>query len=163
MIPPRIMLHPYLAMTSRVAAFIVCTFLAAGLRAEAPLMLVTEAELQASLAAPEPLFPRFTPEPGAPRILVETPKLGATVSAPIALRLRFEPAKDTSIRPETFKVKYGSLRIDITSRITGATEVTPKGLEISQASLPKGRHTLFFAIEDAVGRVNERQLQFEIL
>ena len=131
--------------------------------ASEPLVLVTEAELQASLAAPEPLFPRFTPEPGAPRILVDTPKLGATLNAPIALRLRFEPAAGTAIRPETFKVKYGSLRIDITSRITGSTEVTPQGLEISQASLPKGRHTLFFAIEDGIGRSNERQLQFEIL
>jgi len=146
-----------------VAAGLVGVLTATSLRASEPLMLVTEAELQASLAAPEPLFPRFTPEPGAPRILVETPKLGAAVNAPIALRLRFEPAKNTAIRPETFKVKYGSLRIDITSRITGATEVTPSGLEISQASLPKGRHTLFFAIEDAVGRANERQLRFEIL
>lgn len=151
------------ALQSVIVASLLYILSAAGSRADEPLLLVTEAELQASLAAPEPLFPRFTPEPGAPRILVETPKLGATMSAPIALRLRFEPAKDTSIRPETFKVKYGSLRIDITARITGATEVTPKGLEISQASLPKGRHTLFFAIEDAVGRVNERQLQFEIL
>lgn len=146
-----------------IAAGVLSTLFALAARADEPLMLVTEAELQASLAAPEPLFPRFTPEPGAPRILIETPKLNASMRAPIALRLRFEPDKDTAIRPETFKVKYGSLRIDITSRITGATEVTPTGLEISQASLPKGRHTLFFAIEDAVGRTNERQVQFEIL
>lgn len=138
-------------------------FVPVGLQAEQPLLLVTEAELAASLAAPEPLFPRFTPEPGAPRILVETPRLNAAISAPIALRLRFEASRNTKIRPETFKVKYGSLRIDITERITGATEVSPSGLEISRASLPKGRHTLVFSIEDALGRLNERPLQFEIL
>jgi len=131
--------------------------------AEQPLVLVPEEELQASMAAPEPLFPRFTPEPNAPRILVDTPKLNASLASPIALKLRFEPAKGTSIRPETFKVKYGSLRIDITSRITGSTEVTPTGLEIPQAALPKGRHTLVIAIEGAVGRFNERQLQFVVL
>ena len=49
--------------------------LARTLPATEPLLLVTEEELQASMAAPEPLYPRFTPEPGAPRILVETPKL----------------------------------------------------------------------------------------
>ncbi|MFM7433265.1 MAG: hypothetical protein ACKO3O_07195 [Gammaproteobacteria bacterium] len=139
-------------------------FVAAGLAlANEPLVLVTEAELQASMAAPEPLFPRFTPEPGAPKILVDTPKINAALASPIALKLRFEPAPGTSIRPETFKVKYGSLRIDITARITGSTDVTPLGLEISQATLPKGKHTMVIAIEDAVGRLNERQLQFVVL
>jgi hypothetical protein len=133
------------------------------LPAAEPIQLVTEEELQASMAAPEPLLPRFTPEPGAPRILVETPKLNAALPSPIAMRFRFQAADGTSIRPETFKVRYGSLRIDITARITGSTEVTEEGLEISQAALPKGKHKIILAVEDAVGRVNERQLQFEII
>jgi hypothetical protein len=131
--------------------------------AEEPLLLVTEAEMQASLAAPEPLFPRFTPEPGAPRILVDAPKLNTSVSSPTTLKLRFEPESGTSIRPETFKVRYGSLRIDITTRITGSTTVTEQGLAVDKAALPRGRHTLIIAIEDGVGRLSERQLQFEIL
>jgi hypothetical protein len=124
------------------------------LPAAEPIQLVTEEELQASMAAPEP---------GAPRILVETPKLNASLPSPIAMRFRFQAADGTSIRPETFKVRYGSLRIDITARITGATEVTEEGLEISQAALPKGKHKIILAVEDAVGRINERQLQFEII
>lgn len=131
--------------------------------AEEPLLLVTEEELKASMAAPEPLFPRFAPEPGAPRILVDTPKINSALQSPIALKLRFEPLEGTAIRPETFKVKYGSLRIDITARITGTTEVTSQGLEISRAALPKGKHMLVIAIEDAEGRASERQLQFEII
>ena len=119
--------------------------------AQEPLLLVTEAEMQASLAAPEPLFPRFTPEPGAPRILVDSPKINTSVASP------------TTIRPETFKVKYGSLRIDITTRITSSSAVTEQGFEVQKAALPKGRHTLVIAIEDGVGRLSERQLQFEIL
>jgi hypothetical protein len=133
------------------------------LSATEPLLLVTEEELQASMAAPEPLYPRFTPEPGAPRILVETPKLNAALPSPIAMKLRFQAADGTSIRPETFKVRYGSLRIDITARITGSTAVTAEGLEISQAALPKGKHKIVIAVEDAVGRLNERHLQFEII
>ncbi|MFM8517120.1 MAG: hypothetical protein ACKODA_04455, partial [Nevskiaceae bacterium] len=74
--------------------------------AQEPLLLVTEAEMQASLAAPEPLFPRFTPEPGAPRILVDAPKVNTSVTSPTTLKLRFEPESGTTIRPETFKVKY---------------------------------------------------------
>lgn len=134
-----------------------------GLPADEPLLLVTEEELQASMAAPEPLFPRFTPEPGAPRILVEAPKLNSSLPSPIAMKLKFQAADGTSIRPETFKVRYGSLRIDITARITGSTTVTTEGLEISQAALPKGKHKIIIAVEDAVGRLNERQLQFEII
>ena len=137
--------------------------LARTLPATEPLLLVTEEELQASMAAPEPLYPRFTPEPGAPRILVETPKLNPALPSPIAMKLRFQAADGTSIRPETFKVRYGSLRIDITARITGSTTVTAEGLEISQAALPKGKHKIVIAVEDAVGRLNERQLQFEII
>ena len=137
--------------------------LARTLPATEPLLLVTEEALQASMAAPEPLYPRFTPEPGAPRILVETPKLNAALPSPIAMKLRFQAADGTSIRPETFKVRYGSLRIDITARITGSTTVTAEGLEISQAALPKGKHKIVIAVEDAVGRLNERQLQFEII
>jgi hypothetical protein len=79
------------------------------------------------------------------------------------MRFRFQAADGTSIRPETFKVRYGSLRIDITARITGSTEVTEEGLEISQAALPKGKHKIILAVEDGVGRINERQLQFEII
>jgi len=131
--------------------------------AQEPLLLVSEAEMQASLAAPEPLFPRFTPEPGAPRILVDSPKLNSTVASPTTLKLRFEPESGTTIRPETFKVRYGSLRIDITARITGTTTVTEQGFEVQKAALPKGRHTLIVAIEDGAGRLSERQLQFEIL
>ena len=63
---------------------------------------------------------------------------------------------------ETFKVKYGSLRIDITTRITSASAVTEQGFEVQKSALPKGRHTLIIAIEDGVGRLSERQLQFEI-
>jgi hypothetical protein len=133
------------------------------LPAAEPLLLVTEDELQASMAAPEPLFPRFAPEPDAPRILVETPKLNASLSSPITMKLKFQPAPGTTIRPETFKVRYGSLGIDITARITGSTTVTSEGLEISQAALPKGKHKLVIAVEDAAGRSNERQLQFEII
>jgi len=97
--------------------------------AQEPLLLVTEAEMQASLAAPEPLFPRFTPEPGAPRILVDSPKINTSVASPTTLKLRFEPEAGTTIRPETFKVKYGSLRIDITTRITSSSAVKEKGFE----------------------------------
>jgi hypothetical protein len=79
------------------------------------------------------------------------------------MKLKFQAADGTSIRPETFKVRYGSLRIDITARITGSTTVTTEGLEISQAALPKGKHKIIIAVEDAVGRLNERQLQFEII
>ncbi|NDE00168.1 MAG: hypothetical protein EBZ91_00080 [Gammaproteobacteria bacterium] len=154
--------RPLTALAVKLMALCIATA-ATATWAQEPLMLVTEAEMQASLAAPEPLFPRFTPEPGAPRILVDAPKLNTSVSSPTTLKLRFEPETGTTIRPETFKVRYGSLRIDITARITGSTTVTEQGFAVDKAALPKGRHTLIVAIEDGVGRLSERQLQFEIL
>jgi len=154
--------RPFLKLGLKLMALCLATVGTASF-AQEPLLLVTEAEMQASLAAPEPLFPRFTPEPGAPRILVDAPKVNTSVTSPTTLKLRFEPESGTTIRPETFKVKYGSLRIDITARITGSTAVTEQGFAVDKAALPKGRHTLVIAIEDGVGRLSERQLQFEIL
>ena len=46
---------------------------------------------------------------------------------------------------------------------TSSSAVTEQGFEVQKAALPKGRHTLIIAIEDGVGRLSERQLQFEIL
>lgn len=34
---------------------------------------------------------------------------------------------------------------------------------LSSCGLPKGKHKIILAVEDAVGRVNKRLLQFEII
>ena len=140
-------------------------FLLASLNATARAQwLVSDQEAAADRAAPEPFAMKAVPAPNAPRINLVAPALtaSATVSSPTRILVRFEPTQPATINPESFRVKYGSLKLDITNRITAASKVTAEGIDVSEARLPKGAHRLLIEIEDSLGRVGERLVQFVI-
>lgn len=125
--------------------------------------LVTPEEARASQEAPAQLMPRTAPAaPGAPRVNLLAPNLSNTVPSPTPIRVRFEAAAPATIKPETFKVRYGSFRLDITGRITEASKVTAEGIDVAEAALPKGSHRLFIEIQDSMGRVGERVVAFVV-
>ncbi len=128
----------------------------------AQVLLVTDEEAAASRAAPQPFTARAVPAPDAPRINILAPSVASTVASPTRIQVQFQPTAPALIRPETFKVLYGTFRIDITGRITAASKVTAEGIDVAQASLPKGSHKLFIEVQDSAGRVGERVLQFEV-
>jgi hypothetical protein len=119
-------------------------------------------EAQASMAANEPLSAKVSPVPGAPQIEVLHPKLDAPVASPTTIQLMFVPSASSMVRPETFKVLYGRLRIDITQRLVNAAKVTSEGINVKEASLPKGTHRLLMSVEDLQGRQGSKSLDFEI-
>jgi len=110
--------------------------------------LVSVQEMQASLAATEPLTAKTAVVPGAPQIEIVYPKLDTPVASPTAIQLMFVPAASSVVRPETFKVLYG--------------KVTAEGITVKEASLPKGTHRLLISIEDLQGRQGIKSLDFEI-
>lgn len=124
--------------------------------------LVSEDEMRASLATPEPMAARAVPVPGAPRIELQAPALPAPVTAPVNIRLAFSPQAPAQINTESFKAYYGRLRIDITQRLLAAAKVTPAGIQVDGAALPKGQHRLNLRIEDTQGRSGERTFEFEV-
>ena len=127
--------------------------------------LVTEAEVAASRAAAaqgSPLVARSSPQPDAPRIELLLPDVARTVPSPTGIRLRFEPKPPAAIRPDSFRVRYGSLGLDITSRVTGSATVTPAGIDVPEARLPKGAHRLTVEIRDSLGRIAERRIDFTV-
>lgn len=126
------------------------------------LELVSAHELQASMAAAEPLNIKSTPVPDAPRIEVLHPRLDAPVISPTPIELVFITPSSSTVRPETFKVLYGRLRIDITPRLLSAAKVTSDGIHVKEASLPKGVHRLLLSVEDLQGRQGIKSLDFEI-
>lgn len=128
----------------------------------APWVLVTEQEALAARAAPEPMASKAVPAPDSPRINLLLPNLASPVASPTRIQLKFEPTAPAKIRPESFKVRYGAFRLDITSRITAASQVTSEGIDVAEAALPKGAHRLFVEIQDSQGRTSERQLQFVV-
>jgi hypothetical protein len=124
--------------------------------------LVSVQEAQASMAASEPLSAKVSPVSGAPLIEVLYPKLDAPVTSPTPIQLMFVPTASSMVRPETFKVLYGRLRIDITQRLVNAAKVTAEGISVKEASLPKGTHRLLMSVEDLQGRQGNKSLDFEI-
>ncbi|MEY4712789.1 MAG: hypothetical protein RIS88_2239 [Pseudomonadota bacterium] len=126
------------------------------------LVLVSEEEAAQSRAAPLPLVARSPAAAGAPVIKLVAPDTAATIQSPTRIALRFEPSPQASIRPETFKVFYGALKLDITSRITGKSQVSSQGLDVSEAHLPKGSHRLVLEIQDSAGRVGSRLFSFVV-
>ena len=125
-------------------------------------LLVTELEAIASRDAPEPFRAKSLPVPDAPKINVVTPSVVSAVASPTRIQVQFQPTAPAQVRPETFKVLYGTFRIDITDRITAASKVTADGIDVAQASLPKGSHKLYLEIQDSAGRKGERPLQFVV-
>ena len=143
-------------------ALTACVALLSPLAQSAPLQLVSTEEMQASNAAPPPFVARSVPDRNAPQIELLNPKLPSTVSSPTPIEVKFQPAASSQVKPETFKVLYGSFQIDITRRILNVAKVTDSGIQVQEASLPKGKHKLLMQIEDNAGRIGSRQVEFEV-
>ena len=143
-------------------ALTTCVALLSPLAHSAPLQLVSAEEMQASNAAPPPFVARSVPDRNAPQIELLNPKLPSTVSSPTAIEVKFQPTASSQVKPETFKVLYGSFQIDITRRILNVAKVTDSGIQVQEASLPKGKHKLLMQIEDNAGRIGSRQVEFEV-
>jgi hypothetical protein len=88
--------------------------------------------------------------------------LFAPVSSPTPIELKFQPTPPSAVKPETFKVLYGSFEIDITKRILNVAKVTESGLLVQEANLPKGKHKLMMVVEDTYGRRGNKAIEFEV-
>ena len=127
-----------------------------------PLYLVTQEEMQESNKAPPRFTAKTAPEKDAPVIEVVTPVIAGAISSPTPIKMVFQANAPSNVKPDTFKVLYGTFEIDITKRITGKTPVTEQGLQVAQAELPKGRHKLLISVQDTNGRVGNKVIEFEI-
>jgi len=115
---------------------------------------------EAGFNQPVPLRARSV----APQIDILKPEPGGNlkVKAPFAISVHFKGQNDVAIDPATFKVMYGALRFDITSRITKFVKVTATGFSLDNAQIPVGKHRLILQVQDEKQRVAERELRFEV-
>ena len=127
-----------------------------------PVFIVTEAEAAASLAAGGMLNPRNVSQPGSPQIEFLTPDISKPVTAPTSIDIRFVGNPPSEPKPDTFRVLYGSFRIDITQRLLGVAKVSKDGIKVKDAVLPKGRHQLALMITDSMGRQNQQVVAFTV-
>lgn len=125
-------------------------------------MLVSIHEMRISNEAPPRLDAKSIPEKDSPVVEVINPKVSSTVSSPTPVDIKFQASPQSSIKPETFKVLYGSFQLDITKRILSVAQVTPQGVSVESAKLPTGKHKLTLTIEDSKGRTGTQVVEFEV-
>lgn len=95
-------------------------------------------------------------------ILQPEPVPDAKLKAPFAIAVAFRPQSDAAIDVSSFKVLYGGLKFDITSRLMQYTQVSAEGFKLDKANIPKGKHRLILQIQDAKKRLAERELRIEV-
>ena len=125
-----------------------------------PLMLVSEAEAKASIEAGGLPTPRSSPQPGAPRIELLSPDVKKPISVPTKIEVKFSGNPPAEPKPETFKALYGAFKIDITQRLLGVAKVTKEGIQVTDASLPSGKHQLLLSLTDTLGRESQQVISF---
>ena len=142
----------------------IITLLVYGLSAKAfaGQLLVSFDEMNASNNAKPPFTAKSVAPKDAPLIKLSAPKLSVPVSSPTPIELKFQPTPPSAVKPETFKVLYGSFEIDITKRILNVAKVTETGVFVQEASLPKGKHKLLMVVEDSSGRRGNKTIEFEV-
>ena len=125
-------------------------------------LLVSVDEMNASNNAKPPFTAKSVAPKDAPLIELSAPKLSAPVSSPTPSELKFQPTPPSTVKPDTFKVLYGSFEVDITKRILNVAKVTESGVNVQEASLPKGKHKLLMVVEDTSGRRGNKTIEFEV-
>jgi len=99
-----------------------------------------------------------------PRITLISPQPGASaVVSPLRIELAFATSADARILPDSLRVRYGLLKIDITERLRPYAMVTDRGLVAENAAVPVGTHRLFLQISDTAGRTAVSQMQFTVV
>lgn len=104
---------------------------------------------------------RDAPDTG-PLIEVLKPLSGAPVSAPLEIAVRFVP-RSAPVDLSSLKVtvvKFIGIGIDITDRVRPFA--TPAGIQIPDAKLPSGEHTVRITVADASGGVSQKQLTLTV-
>ena len=114
---------------------------------------------EAALAgAPPRVMMKALPPAGVPAIAVQAPTGATALVAPFEIRIRFVPQDDARIDPDSFKVLYGMLGLDITSRVLKLAQFQDNVLRIEKADIPAGKHRLTLKIKDSKQREGQVEL-----
>lgn len=115
----------------------------------------------------EAALPPYTSKPASrsiirgPVVKWLNPKNGVVVNSPFELKVLLEPREGIKIDLSSLKVTYlKSPLIDLTPRLQSA--VTSNGIELKQAIVPPGSHTLRVTIKDIEGRETNSQITIQV-
>lgn len=127
--------------------------------------LVTPADVHAERLAPDAPRTRSMPRPGAPAIRVLAPvqtEASAAVPAPLRIELAFEPVNGNRILPDSFRLQYGMLKLDLTERMRRHATISERGVLVERALMPDGLHRLFVQVSDDKGNQGEHEIRVRV-
>ena len=113
-------------------------------------VLITKEEAELPASANVAMTTRgLTRGPGIEQV---SPGANQNVSSPLPLKIKFQIRNDVEIDPASIKLTYMKLKpVDLTARLKG--HIKPDGIEMDQAEVPPGVHSLRLDLKDKRGRV----------
>ena len=102
-------------------------------------------------------------QPNAPQIEVRQPSRLDGVKAPFPIQLSFRSSDGAELDLKSFKVLYGFLKLDITSRLLEKARLNADGLMLEDAAIPSGQHRLRVQLKDSKGREGELDVTLKVL
>ncbi len=126
--------------------------------------LVTPAEVAASRNAPPVQEASSDPaDPMAPQITIVDPdSIDKAIKNPFTMEVLFKSKDGNPVDFKSFQALYGSLKLDITSRLMKGAVKTSAGIKLSNVNVPSGTHRILLRIKDSQNRLAEKELFFKV-
>lgn len=127
----------------------------AAVAADGYLTLITPEEAHMKDAPIRLLGERSGSRGGGPAIELISPDPGHAHSVPVPIKVVFRPRQGATVDLASLSVIYVKwIDIDITDRVRDYA--TAQGIDVPQAELPPGKHTIQISISDTKGRSSEK-------
>ena len=126
--------------------------------------LVTPVEVAASRNAPPVQEASSEPaDPMAPQITIVDPDaIDKAIKNPFKMEVFFKSQDGNPVNFKSFQALYGSLKLDITSRLMKEAVKTSTGIKLSNVNVPSGTHRILLRIKDSQNRLAEKELFFKV-
>lgn len=126
--------------------------------------LVTLVEADASRNAPPVQEASSDPaDPMAPQITIVDPdSIDKKIKNPFTMEVLFKSKDGNPVDFKSFQALYGSLKLDITSRLMKEAVKTSTGIKLSNVNVPSGTHRILLRIKDSQNRLAEKELFFKV-
>lgn len=102
-------------------------------------------------------------DPMAPQITIIDPdSIDKAIKNPFAMEVVFKSHDGTPVDFKSFQALYGSLKLDITSRLMKEAIKTSSGIKLANVNVPSGTHRIVLRIKDSQNRLAEKEILFKV-
>jgi hypothetical protein len=100
--------------------------------------------------------------PMGPQIILRSPQEGVKMTCPLDLDIQFESSNGAAVDVNSLRVHVRKVwDFDITKHVR--PYATPEGIRMTNATFPRGRHTITLTIADHDGGMCSRTITVEIV